>query len=79
MEKARSGPDGQLAVFSLILPNYGVMAEFIELFRPLFRLPGLTKQFSCATKPFSFFGADVRKQPMVITWNNETAGAAGHG
>jgi hypothetical protein len=45
------------------------MAEFIEFFRPLFRPEGPMKQFSCLTKPFSVFGADVQKQPTVITWS----------
>jgi hypothetical protein len=40
MGKGQSGRDGQLAVFRLILPSEGVMAEFIELFRLLFRPPG---------------------------------------
>ena len=35
------------------------------------------KQFSWATKPFSAFGADVRKQPLVINLANETADTAG--
>ena len=65
-KRGQSGPNGRLAVFSLILSSEGVVAEFIEFFRPLFRPEGPTKQFSCATKPFSVFGADVRKQPTVI-------------
>src|SRR2546429_996198 len=68
MAGGQSGPNRQLATFSLILSSEGVAAEFIELFRLLFRPTGPTKQFSCATKPFSVFGADVRKQPTVITW-----------
>ena len=55
-------------MFSLILSSEGVAAESIELFRLLFRPVGPTKQFSRAMKPFSVFGADVRKQPTVITW-----------
>jgi hypothetical protein len=66
LDGGQSGPNGQLAVFSLILSSEGVAAEFIELFRPMFRPTELTKQFSCAMKPFSVFGADVRKQPMAI-------------
>jgi hypothetical protein len=38
---------------------------------------GATKQFSWATKPFSAFGADIRKQPLVINPGNETADSAG--
>lgn len=60
-------PAGRLAVFSLILSSEGGVAEFIEFFRPLFRPAGPMKQFSRPTKPFSVFGADVRKQPTVIT------------
>jgi hypothetical protein len=66
LDGGQSGPNGQLAVFSLILSSEGVAAEFIELFRPMFRPTEPTKQFSCAMKPFSVFGADVRKQPMAI-------------
>jgi hypothetical protein len=54
-------------VFSPILSGASVAAEFIELFGPLFRPEGPTKQFSAATKPFCIFGADVRKQPLAIT------------
>jgi hypothetical protein len=36
-----------------------------------------TKQFSCLTKPFSAFGADVRKHRMVIDQITKTAGSAG--
>jgi hypothetical protein len=43
------------------------------LFHPLWA----TKQFSCATKPFSAFGADIRKQRMVSNWTTKTAGNAG--
>jgi hypothetical protein len=39
--------------------------------------PWATKQFSCVTKPFSAFGADIRKQRMVTTWTTKTAGNAG--
>ena len=67
--RGQSGPNGPLAVFSPSLSSEGVMAEFIEFFRPLFRPEGSTKQFSYLTKPFSVFGADVRKQPAVITWS----------
>jgi hypothetical protein len=67
--RGQSGPNGQLAVFSPNLSSEGVVAEFIEFFRPLFRPEEPTKQFACATKPFSVFGADVRKQPTVITWS----------
>jgi hypothetical protein len=42
-------------VFSPNLLSDGVVAEFIEFFRPLFRLEGPTKQFSCAMKPFFVF------------------------
>jgi hypothetical protein len=51
--EVQSGPDGQLAVFSLILSGGGIVAEFIEFFWPLFRPEPPTKQFSGATKPFS--------------------------
>jgi hypothetical protein len=54
-------------MFSQALSVEGAMTEFIELFRTMFRPAGPTKQFSCATKPFSVFGADVRKQPAAIT------------
>jgi hypothetical protein len=64
--RGQSGPNGQLVVFSLIPSGDGVTPEFIEFFLPLFRPTGPTKQFCCAMKPFSVFGADVRKQPMVI-------------
>jgi len=42
----------------------------------MFRPARSTKQFSAATKPFSAFGADIRKQPLVITLptNGGTAG-----
>ena len=62
----KSGPNGRFSGFSLILSTEGVAAEFIEFFRLLFRPKGPTKQFPRATKPFSVFGADVRKQPTVI-------------
>lgn len=32
------------------------------------------KQFSCTTKPFSAFGADIRKQPTVNQGLDKTAG-----
>jgi hypothetical protein len=35
------------------------------------------KQFSPATKPFSAFGAGIRKQRMVIKLTTTTAGSAG--
>jgi hypothetical protein len=66
MGGGQSGPNGRLSLFSLILSSEGAAAEFIEFFPPLFRAIESTKQFSCATKPFSVFGADVRKQPTVI-------------
>jgi hypothetical protein len=50
----------------LILSGESAATEFIEFFRPLFRPEAPTKQFCCLTKPFSVFGADVRKQPTVI-------------
>jgi hypothetical protein len=40
--------------------------EVIELFSSMFRPAGPTKQISEAMKPFSAFGADIRKQPTVI-------------
>jgi hypothetical protein len=40
-------------MFSVIMPSERAAAEFIEFFRLLFRPEGLTKQFACATKPFS--------------------------
>ena len=40
----------------------------------MFRPGRPTKQFSPAMKPFSAFGADIRKQPFAITLPNETAG-----
>lgn len=48
-------------------------AEFIEFFWLMFRQEGLTKQFASATKPFFAFGADIRKQPMVITLSTRPA------
>jgi hypothetical protein len=66
MGGGQSGPNGRLSLFSLILSSEGAAAEFIEFFPPLFRAIEPTKHFSCATKPFSLFGADVRKQPTVI-------------
>jgi hypothetical protein len=33
----------------------------------MFRPNGPTKQFSRSMKPFSAFGADIRKQPLVMT------------
>jgi hypothetical protein len=68
-EEGQNGPAGRLVVFSLILSSAGAVAEFIEFFWPLFRPAGPMKQFSRPTKPFSVFGADVRKQPMAITWS----------
>ena len=54
------------------------IAEIIEFFPAnVSSRPSATKQFSGATKPFSAFGADIRKQPMVIKLANETAGNAG--
>jgi hypothetical protein len=50
-----------------ITPSDDVPTEFIEFFRRLFRPAGPMKQFSCAMKPFSVFGADVRKRPAAIT------------
>jgi hypothetical protein len=54
--------------FSLIVSSEGVAAEFIELFRLMFRRIEPVKQFCRATKPFSVFGADVRKQPTAIRY-----------
>jgi hypothetical protein len=68
-EEGQNGPAGRLVVFSLILSSEGGVAEFIEFFRPLFRPAGAMKQFTRPTKPFSVFGADVRKQPMAMTWS----------
>jgi hypothetical protein len=42
------------------------LIEIIEFFARLFRRPSTTKQISGATKPFPAFGADIRKQRMVI-------------
>ena len=50
--------------------------EIIYIFE-LFRRTRATKQFCCATKPFSAFGADVRKRRVVITSTTRTAGCAG--
>jgi hypothetical protein len=41
----------------------------------LFRPPGPTKQFSPAKKPYSAFGAGIRKQRLVINLTTKTAGA----
>jgi len=43
----------------------------------MFRPTWSTKQFSGAMKPFSVYGADIRKQPLVITLPTKTAGTAG--
>jgi hypothetical protein len=40
--------------------------EIISFFRELFRPVKAMKQFCCAAKPFSAFGADGLKRPMVI-------------
>jgi hypothetical protein len=53
-------------VFSRIISSDGGLPDFIEFFPPVFRPIGVMKQFSWAMKPFSVFGADVRKQPTVI-------------
>src|SRR5436190_22174623 len=58
---------------SLILSREGVAAEFIELFRLLFRPAGPTKQFSCATKPFSVL-AQTSGNSRRLSRGNETAG-----
>src|SRR4029079_17093776 len=58
--------NGLLLVFSLNILGESAVAEFIEFFRPMFRRIEPTKQFCRATKPFSVFGADVRKQPTAI-------------
>jgi hypothetical protein len=66
LDKGQSGPDGGFMVLSRIISSDGAAPEFIEFFPLLFRPKGPTKQFSCAMKPFSVFGVDVRKQPTVI-------------
>ena len=48
--------------------------KLLELFRRMFRRAGDTKQFSGATKPFSAWSADIRKQLMVIRPPTNTAG-----
>jgi hypothetical protein len=53
------------------------LIEIIEFFSLLFRRGSTTKQISGATKPFPAFGADIRKQPMVIHSVTKTAGSAG--
>jgi hypothetical protein len=70
-EEGQNGPAGRLVVFSLIPSSEGGVTEFIEFFRPLFRPAGAMKQFTRPTKPFSVFGADVRKQPMVIRFQRD--------
>jgi hypothetical protein len=57
--------------------HYLYLAEIIELFERLFRPAAATKQFSCPTKPFSAFRADIRKRRMVIDPTTKTAGSAG--
>jgi hypothetical protein len=39
----------------------------------MFRQTVPTKQFSQATKPFSVFRADIRKQPLVISYQRNGA------
>jgi hypothetical protein len=53
------------------------LTEIIEFFERLFRPASATKQFSCPTKPFPAFRADVRKYRMVINPTTKTAGSAG--
>jgi hypothetical protein len=50
--------------------------EIIEAFTRLFLPAAATKQFSCATKPFFAFGAELRKRRMVIKPANKNAGPA---
>jgi hypothetical protein len=51
------------------------LIEIIEFFAQLFRRGSTTKQNSGATKPFPAFGADIRKQRMVIHSATKTAGS----
>jgi hypothetical protein len=51
--------------------------EIARFYTDCFVDPWATKQFSCATKPFSAFGADIRKQRMVSNGTTKTAGNAG--
>jgi hypothetical protein len=44
----------------------------------MFRPAAAMKQFSCATKPFSAFGAERRKRRMVIKTTTTTADSAGN-
>jgi hypothetical protein len=59
------------------LRHYLYLPETIEFFERLFRPAATTKQFSCPTKPFSAFGADIRKHRMVTNPTTKTAGSAG--
>jgi hypothetical protein len=54
------------------------VTEIIELLRELFRPARATKQFSRATKPFPAFGAEIRKQPLVMSLTTQTAGQRRH-
>jgi hypothetical protein len=53
------------------------LIEIIEFFVRLFRRGSTTKQIPGATKPFPAFGADIRKQRIVINPATKTAGSAG--
>ena len=53
MGRGLKRPDWRVPLLSLFLPAEEIATEIIEVFRLLFRPEGLTKQFSCATKPFS--------------------------
>lgn len=65
--KAKSGSAERLVELILNLSRKVRSFEIIDLFSLMFRSARATKHFSCATKPFSISGADVRKQPAAIT------------
>jgi hypothetical protein len=54
-----------------------VWTELIEVFGQLFRPVAGDETILRATKPFPAFGADIWKQPMVISLPTKTADSAG--
>src|SRR5438874_11570026 len=64
-ERFRVGEAARALIQALALKQH--LTEIIGIFGPLFRRAAGTKQFSPATKPFSVFGADIRKHPPVIS------------
>jgi hypothetical protein len=49
------------------MPSERAAAEFIEFFRLLFRREGRDETIRLRDETIFCFGADVRKQPTVIT------------